>query len=105
MAMIHHKDRPVLEFPDEPWRSILRSLVKGTSLNFQPRRSKSVLMTQSEGKVECPFSRNEVRQRVAPPVSRCGAGPNKNRDEAKSHKDDGMPIVDSGSTFGKTASA
>jgi hypothetical protein len=27
MKVIHHKDRPLLEFPDEPWRQSLRVAV------------------------------------------------------------------------------
>ena len=27
MKVIHHKDRPLLEFPDEPWRPSLRMAV------------------------------------------------------------------------------
>jgi len=58
MKVIYHKDRPLLEFPDEPWRPPLRMAVNGSA----GAESVSVWLHNVEGKKRAPLHWHDVEE-------------------------------------------
>ena len=58
MKVIYHKDRPLLEFPDEPWRPPLRMAVNGSV----GAESVSVWLHNVEGKKRAPLHWHDVEE-------------------------------------------
>lgn len=58
MSIIHHKDRPLLEFPDEPWRPPLRMAVNRSA----GATSVSIWLHNVEGKKRAPMHWHDVEE-------------------------------------------
>jgi Auxin binding protein len=58
MKVIHHKDRPLLEFPDEPWRPSLRMAVNRSAGADQL----SIWLHDFEGQKRAPLHRHDTEE-------------------------------------------
>jgi mannose-6-phosphate isomerase-like protein (cupin superfamily) len=58
MKVIHHKDRPLLEFPDEPWRPSLRMAVNRSA----GADKLSVWLHDFEGQKRAPLHKHDTEE-------------------------------------------
>ena len=58
MKVIHHKDRPLLEFPDEPWRPPLRMAVNRSA----GANTVSVWLHDVEGQKRAPLHWHDIEE-------------------------------------------
>lgn len=58
MSVIHHKDRPLLEFPSEPWRPPLRMAVNRSA----GASSVSIWLHDVEGRKRAPLHWHDVEE-------------------------------------------
>ena len=58
MSVIHHKDRPLLEFPDEPWRPPLRMAVNRSA----GAETVSIWLYNLEGQKRAPLHWHDVEE-------------------------------------------